>query len=172
LQSYKYINLRDSHLRSIAKGISWRTAGTADTILLSFLVTGSIKDSLAIGLTEVFTKIIIYYFHERVWDKIPWGRIHGVGPTHGRSLVKGISWRALGTLDTMVIAYLITGAPVDAVTIGGFELFTKVALFYIHERIWGKIWWGRIMNDGLQPEKVSVTYADKSEDLKRSNGLK
>ena len=155
--------MRDSHLRSIAKGISWRTAGTADTILLSYMVTGSFKDSVAIGLTEVFTKIIFYYLHERLWDRIPWGRIHGVGPTHGRSLVKGISWRALGTLDTVVIAYLITGASLDAMTIGGFELFTKVALFYLHERIWGKIWWGRIMDDGLQPAKVPVKTSDKVE---------
>ena len=63
----------------------------------------------------------------------------------------------------MVIAYFITGVPLDAVTIGGFELFTKIALFYVHERIWGKIWWGRIMNDGLQPEKVPVKATDKSE---------
>lgn len=127
------------------------------------MVTGSFKDSLAIGLTEVFTKIIFYYLHERLWDRIPWGRMHGVGPTHGRSLVKGISWRALGTLDTVVIAYLITDASLDAITIGGFELFTKVALFYVHERIWGKIWWGRIMDDGLQPAKVTVNLSDKVE---------
>lgn len=163
MHGHEYVNVRDSHLRSVAKGVSWRTLGTADTILLSFLVTGSIKASLTIGLTEVFTKIALYYLHERIWDRIPFGRIHGVGPTHGRSLVKGISWRALGTIDTMVIAYFITGVPLDAVTIGGFELFTKIALFYVHERIWGKIWWGRIMNDGLQPEKVPVKATDKSE---------
>jgi uncharacterized membrane protein len=148
--------VRDSHLRSVAKGVSWRTAGTADTILLSFMITGDIKNSLAIGLTEVFTKIFIYYLHERVWDRIPWGRIHGKGPTHGRSLVKGVCWRALGTLDTIIIAYLITGVPADAITIGGFELFTKIALFYVHERIWGKIWWGRIMDDNLQPKPVPL----------------
>ncbi len=144
--------MRDSHIRSVAKGVSWRTVGTADTILLSYIVTGNLADSFAIGLTEVFTKIFIYYLHERVWDRIPWGRIHGKGPTHGRSLVKGISWRALGTLDTVIIAYVITGIPIDAITIGGFELFTKVALFYLHERVWGRIFWGRIMNDGLQPD--------------------
>ena len=148
--------MRDSHSRSLIKGVSWRTVGTLDTVVLSFIVTGSISDSLKIGLTEIFTKVILYYLHERVWDRIAWGRIHGKGPTHGRSLVKGVSWRALGTLDTMFIAYLITGVPLNAVTIGGFELFTKIGLFYLHERIWGKIWWGRIMDDGLQPQLVEV----------------
>lgn len=139
--------MRDSHPRSLAKGVSWRTLGTVDTIVLSFLVTGNVEHSVKIGLTEVITKIFIYYLHERVWDKISWGRMHGIGPTHGRSLVKGVSWRAVGTLDTMLIAYLITGVPINALTIGGFEVFTKIALFYIHERIWGKVWWGRIMDE-------------------------
>ena len=136
--------------------------GTIDTIVLSFIVTGNIADSFKIGLTEVLTKIILYYLHERVWDKIPWGRIHRKGPTHGRSLVKGISWRAVGTLDTMFIAYIITGVPLNAVTIGGFEVFTKVALFYIHERIWGKIRWGRIMDDEPEPIKAKVVDQEPS----------
>jgi uncharacterized membrane protein len=150
--------VRDSHSRSLVKGVSWRTLGTIDTIVLSFIVTGNISDSLKIGLTEVITKIILYYFHERIWDKIGWGRIHGVGPTHGRSLVKGISWRTVGTIDTIVIAYLITGIPINAITIGGFEVFTKIALFYIHERIWGKIWWGRIMDE---PAPIPVEVVNK-----------
>jgi uncharacterized membrane protein len=158
--------VRDSHARSIVKGISWRAVGSADTILLSFIVTGDLGSSFAIGVTEVFTKIIIYYLHERVWDRIPWGRIHGKGPTHGRSLVKGICWRALGTLDTIIIAYVITGVPLDAITIGGFELFTKIALFYLHERVWGQIWWGRILNDGLQPDVIPVKTKAKKEESK------
>lgn len=153
--------MRDSHSRSLVKGISWRTLGTLDTILLSFLITGSFANSVKIGLTEVVTKILIYYLHERVWDRIPWGRVHGVGPTHGRSLVKGISWRVLGTLDTMLIAYIITGAPMSAVKIGGFELFTKVALFYIHERIWGKIWWGRVMDESDEKKKEEALKKEK-----------
>jgi uncharacterized membrane protein len=73
-----------------------------------------------------------------------------------------VSWRALGTIDTMVIAYLITGVPLNALTIGSFELFTKIGLFYLHERIWGKIWWGRIMDDGLQPQLVEVKAAQQN----------
>ncbi len=163
--------MRDSHPRSLVKGISWRTVGTIDTILLSFLVTGSISDSLKIGLTEVFTKVALYYLHERIWDKIAWGRIHGKGPTHGRSLVKGISWRAVGTIDTMFIAFLITGVPLNAVAIGGFELFTKIGLFYLHERIWGKIWWGRIMDDGLQPQLVKVKVAEQQSPYPKSSHI-
>jgi uncharacterized membrane protein len=64
----------DTHSRSFAKALSWRVTGTIDTIIISLVVTGSIKLAAAIGLTEVITKSLLYYFHERAWLKIPYGR--------------------------------------------------------------------------------------------------
>ncbi|MEN9403894.1 MAG: hypothetical protein RL091_2597 [Verrucomicrobiota bacterium] len=61
-----------------------------------------------------------------------------------RSLVKAISWRALGTLDTILISYLITGHAKWAFSIGFVELFTKVALYFAHERIWERLAFGRV----------------------------
>ena len=144
--------MTDSHARSFLKGVTWRTLGTLDTIVLSFIVTGNIGSALKIGFTEVVTKIILFYLHERVWNVIPYGRIHGVGPTHSRSFIKGVTWRMVGTMDTIVVAYFITGQPLNALTIGGFEVFTKILLFYLHERVWGRLKWGRIMNDTLALE--------------------
>jgi uncharacterized membrane protein len=63
---------------------------------------------------------------------------------HYRSLVKAISWRLTGSVDTLIISYLITGKLKWAFTISGVELFTKVALYYLHERIWHKITWGKL----------------------------
>jgi uncharacterized membrane protein len=139
--------MTDSHARSFLKGVTWRALGTLDTILLSYIVTGSIGDALKIGFTEVITKIILFYLHERIWNVVAYGRIHGVGPTHSRSFLKGVTWRMVGTMDTILVAYFITGLPLSALTIGGFEVFTKIALFYLHERVWGRLKWGRIMND-------------------------
>ncbi len=137
--------MTDSHTRSFVKGVTWRALGTMDTIFLSFMVTGNIGASLKIGLTEVLTKIILFYLHERLWNVIPMGRIHGVGPTHARSITKGVTWRIVGTLDTIFVAWFITNKPLNALTIGGFEVFTKIGLFYLHERVWGKLMWGRVM---------------------------
>ncbi|SJM31045.1 DUF2061 domain-containing protein [Mesorhizobium delmotii] len=64
----------DTHSRSFAKALSWRVTGTIDTMIISLVVTGSIKLAAAIGLTEVITKSLLYYFHERAWLKIPYGR--------------------------------------------------------------------------------------------------
>ncbi|ATB70845.1 DUF2061 domain-containing protein [Sulfurospirillum diekertiae] len=63
-----------------------------------------------------------------------------------RSIVKAISWRSLGTVDTMLISFIVTGSPLAAVSIGGFELITKTLLYYFHERAWNKIDFGREKN--------------------------
>ena len=56
-----------SYKRHVAKTISWRIIGTIDTFLLSWLITGSWKVGLSIGGVEIITKMILYFFHERLW---------------------------------------------------------------------------------------------------------
>ena len=53
-----------------------------------------------------------------------------------RSILKTLSWRIVGTLDTMALGWIITGSPLVGLKIGGLELITKFILYYIHERIW------------------------------------
>lgn len=65
----------EKHSRSILKAISWRVTGTVDTILISWLITREVKFALSIGFVEVFTKIFLYYVHERVWDRVAFGRV-------------------------------------------------------------------------------------------------
>lgn len=60
-----------------------------------------------------------------------------------RSLVKTISWRAVGTLTTITISYLITGTLALAFSIGGIELISKMVLYFFHERAWNSIKWGK-----------------------------
>jgi len=64
----------DTNRRSLAKAISWRATGTLDTFLISWLITGELALAGGIALTEVVTKIFLFWAHERVWNKIKWGR--------------------------------------------------------------------------------------------------
>jgi len=61
-----------------------------------------------------------------------------------RSIIKSISWRTIGTIDTMIISYFITGKLALALSIGGIEVFSKMALYYFHERTWNRIKFGKI----------------------------
>jgi uncharacterized membrane protein len=60
----------DSSAKSVIKAISWRVVGTFDTIMISFLITRRLSLAISIGGIEVFTKIFLYYLHERVWLKV------------------------------------------------------------------------------------------------------
>lgn len=67
----------DNRPRSIAKAISYRTAGTLYTVVVSQLVTGQFRWAISIGLIELLTKTFLFYAHERVWLRIPFGRESG-----------------------------------------------------------------------------------------------
>ncbi len=58
-----------------------------------------------------------------------------------RSVVKAMSWRVIGTIDTMIISWFITGELTMALSIGSIEVLTKMVLYYGHERIWNLIKW-------------------------------
>ena len=63
--------------------------------------------------------------------------------THTRSVLKAVSWRALGTLDTFAISWFLTGKIEIAGSIAALEVITKIAWYYVHERVWTAISWGR-----------------------------
>ncbi len=67
--------MEESRRRSLIKGISWRITGTIDTLILSYLFTGSLQIALGIGTTEIVTKVVLFYFHERFWNKMSWGKL-------------------------------------------------------------------------------------------------
>lgn len=64
---------QEKNWRSLAKAISWRLTGSLDTFILALLFTGNAKVAAAIGGAEIFTKIVLYYLHERVWGRLGFG---------------------------------------------------------------------------------------------------
>ena len=64
----------ETHKRSIAKAVSWRIVATLTTMLLVFVFTGNLVASGGVGLTELLSKTVIYYFHERAWNTTDFGR--------------------------------------------------------------------------------------------------
>lgn len=139
---------KESHIRSLLKGISWRVVATTDTILVVLLITCitgncSIENALKIGAIEFIIKLAIYYFHERIWQQIPATNRSSVK----RTINKTISWRIIATTAT----FIISGAVLEsfdevALFIAITELITKFVLYYFHERLWLRLPLGRIRN--------------------------
>ena len=67
--------MHEKPYRSVVKAISWRTVGTIDTIIVSYFITGNLVMAASIGSIEVITKMVLYYFHERAWNKLSFGRV-------------------------------------------------------------------------------------------------
>ena len=61
-------------LRSVIKALSWRLIGTLDTLIVSYVLTGEIGLATSIASIDFITKLILYFFHERIWNKIKWGK--------------------------------------------------------------------------------------------------
>ena len=130
--------------------------GTLDTFLISTFLVHYINeinyaDSARIGAwisaLEIITKTVLYYFHERFWYALNW-----ISSDHIRHIIKTVSWRLVGAIDTLALVFLVfyfmTGtveqASTVAVSMFSIEVITKMVLYYIHERIWIKSNWGVI----------------------------
>lgn len=72
----KYVADKKSEkpIRSVAKAISWRVIGTLDTLLISYILTGEVAIAASIASIDFITKMFLYFFHERLWNKISWGK--------------------------------------------------------------------------------------------------
>ena len=134
--------------RHIAKTITWRIVGSLDTWLISWFLVYYFGEnpeqateaaSYITGL-ELITKTIFYYFHERIWYGLNW-----ISDNQKlRHIIKTISWRLVGAIDTIFLVFIVyyflfnstEGASKVALSMFSIEIVTKMVLYYFHERIW------------------------------------
>lgn len=62
---------------------------------------------------------------------------------HSRSIAKAISWRVIATATTMVVVYIFTGNFLLTLGIGSLEATAKMLFYYMHERAWNEVSWGK-----------------------------
>ena len=122
--------------RHILKTITWRIIGTLDTMLLSYIITGNIVTGIKISLFELITKLVLYYLHERIWFNSNFNN------SSMRHIYKTFSWRFVGTADTIILGWIISGNAFIGLKIGFFEIITKMIFYYLHEKIWYKLKFG------------------------------
>lgn len=72
--TYKDDAVGEQPIRSIAKALSWRLIGTLDTLVVSYLLTGEMSVAASIASVDFLTKMVLYFFHERIWNSVKWGK--------------------------------------------------------------------------------------------------
>ena len=135
--------------RHVAKSLSWRCIGSLDTLLFAWLVTGNFSDGLNVSLVTTITKLVWYYIHEQLWFK------SSMADSNKRHIIKTFSWRFVGTIDTIIFAWLLTGNPLTGLKIGLFEIVSKMLLYFGHEKLWYKINFG--LNSKIIAKRNSST---------------
>jgi uncharacterized membrane protein len=122
--------------RHIAKSLTWRFIGTVDTFLFAWLITGDFSQGLNISVITILTKLLWYYIHERFWFK------SSISDSNKRHILKTVSWRMIGTFDTVLFGWIIVGNPLAGLKIGSIETVSKMLLYFGHEKLWYKINYG------------------------------
>lgn len=135
--------------RHLAKSLSWRAIGTIDTFIFAWLITGNIDEGLQLSGITTLTKLVWYYIHEQLWFK------SSLSDSNKRHIFKTFSWRAIGTLDTVIMGWIIIGNPLIGLKIGGIESITKMLLYFGHEKLWYKINFGLdLRNKGKRLKRI------------------
>ena len=65
---------RETNIRSIAKGFSWRFFATTTTVIIVFVFFGRLDLAIAAGIIETVSKVFLYYLHEKIWQRVRWGK--------------------------------------------------------------------------------------------------
>ena len=127
--------------RHVAKSLSWRCIGTIDTFIFAWLITGNVSEGINLSGITTITKLIWYYFHEQFWFK------SSIANSNKRHILKTFSWRLVGSVDTIIFAWILTGNPLTSLKIGGVETISKMILYFGHEKLWYKINFGLDMRN-------------------------
>lgn len=133
--------MKTSRKRHIAKAVTWRIIASSTTFILTLIFFRADPDATQkaswVALFESISKMIIYYYHERIWFSIKLNIKSSL-----RHLYKTLTWRVLASLTTFILAFIFfkgePGALEKASAIALVESFLKMVFYYLHERAWHK----------------------------------
>ena len=133
--------MENSRKRHIAKTFTWRVIATGTTFVLTLIFfrddPNATEKASWVALFEAITKMVIYYYHERVWYSIKLNIKSSL-----RHLYKTLTWRVLASLTTFILAIIFfkdePGAIEKASGVALVESVLKMLFYYFHERLWYK----------------------------------
>lgn len=128
--------------RSLVKALIWRVTAAAVTLVSSLLYSGSLATAMSIVGSDFVTKSGTMFLGERVWNKVTWGQ-ENAGDSAKRSLAKAILWRIFAASNTLICGIFLAKDLGVASKIAGTDTIFKTALFYVNERIWASVKWGK-----------------------------
>lgn len=145
------MKLTEKHPRTLVKVVSWRVLLTISHFVNGLIVTGSIAIGLQIAGWSALINSALYWLHERVWNWLQWNKKPKDGwlfqDGHPRTTTKMLTWRAIVNSSNFFIPYFMTGSWGQAGAFFTIAVIVNMSLFYIHERLWNRVTWGKQIKD-------------------------
>lgn len=139
----------DSQKRTLTKVVTYRLLISCSHIINGLLVSGSLVLGLQIAGLAAVVNSILFWFHERMWNWLQWNKRNSDNKLFvegaPRSISKIVTWRIFSMSSNFLIPYFITGSWGSAATFLGIAVVVNMALYYIHERVWNSIVWGKLV---------------------------
>lgn len=132
--------------RTLAKVISWRVIQTFSHTINGFIVSGSWAIGLNIAGWALLINSILFWVHERLWNKWQWARVVSKKiflERWTRSISKTLSWRILITVSNFVIPLIVTGNLIMSLGFLSLATLVNMVLYWAHERGWNYVTWGK-----------------------------
>mmetsp|Transcript_7691 Transcript_7691/g.11574 ORF Transcript_7691/g.11574 Transcript_7691/m.11574 type:complete len:213 (+) Transcript_7691:35-673(+) len=138
----KSVTYTESTLRSLAKAVVWRITAAIITLISSLTFSKSLATALSIVTSDFLTKSGFMFLGERVWNKVSWGKGKKEDGMQ-RSLAKALLWRLFAAGNTLICGIFIARDLSVALKIVGSDTVFKTGLFYLNERAWARVEWGK-----------------------------
>lgn len=147
------MKLTEKHPRTLVKVVSWRVLLTISHFVNGLIVTGSIAIGLQIAGWSALINSALYWLHERAWNWLQWNKKPKDGwlflDGHPRTTTKMLTWRAIVNGSNFLIPYFMTGSWGQATAFFTIAVIVNMSLFYIHERLWNRVKWGKQIKDAV-----------------------
>mmetsp|Transcript_11073 Transcript_11073/g.15525 ORF Transcript_11073/g.15525 Transcript_11073/m.15525 type:complete len:225 (-) Transcript_11073:51-725(-) len=129
--------------RSFVKALAWRITAGIITFITSFLFSGgNMKTAATIVGSDFVSKAGFMFLGERLWSKVKWGT-NEKADSKSRSASKAILWRIFAASNTLFAAAFISKDLSIAAKVASSDTVFKTGLFYLNERMWQRIEWGK-----------------------------
>jgi uncharacterized membrane protein len=139
--------IKETHLRTTAKAVVYRTLSVSLAILLTLIYGASLQQALAFGVVALFIGMLWFYLYDRAWLFIKWNRNTQGQDTKTRSAVKAVLYRIAVIAMTAATARLIfTDSSFIAILMAGSQFITNILVYFVLERVWNKVAWGKLIS--------------------------
>jgi uncharacterized membrane protein len=149
--------VQETHLRTVAKTIAYRIGAMISIMAIAYFIFNDLAIAGGMGMMVILLGTTLYYLHDRIWLFFGWNRDNEGKDGLTRSTLKTISYRVI-VMIAMALTVKLVAPDSTSTQVGGFilaQLIANVVIYFIVERIFNIINWGKVKTTANLEQKVN-----------------